>query len=540
MSNFEKQFKQIVAGLEMDDRPNAEHKDALRKQMLAARKETVSTAPRIQPVLSRIMKSNMTKSAAAAAIIACISIWFLTTGPAGITLADVQTSIASKTWICIKYNNKSEQWTNLKTKKSFKTYKDKNNFYAGVRDHVEGLWTYYHSNWGQQIHEKPFETHPYPLTAWDYAVSGWDDIGRAVPDKIERFDDKIDGRPVVRFDMYNLGPCGLRLLFQQVWADPQTRLPVRIRKYLEPGKFCEGNFIFPDDGPESIYDFGVPRDLEIVRNWGIIEPEAAKIINHAKQAWHDLPQEMRIIETNCQHNTFTICYRIGNKFRKEYYVPDDYTSVSESLHPPEDPLQIRRWAEDHQLNLLELIIFDGRYEYSYSSHPEIAAPYKVIMKVEQRNSDWIDVLMPIRDQWPYINFVGPMNVLHHEPTIPKGCVLLRHQGADLKVDFYIDPERDYICVKQIQWHKNEDTNEWKENAVFWQKRKDLFRLPSEQWYAQTSIDVQGEKVYFDVKLLSDVEKRRLMELHQSMGFFDGEQLLKKAMAQDAKITFWAR
>ena len=81
MTNNEKQFEQIVAGLNIDDQPNAEHKQALRKQMLAACNQVTSegTAIRIQPVWSRIMKSNITKSATAAIIILGAFI-FLTQG----------------------------------------------------------------------------------------------------------------------------------------------------------------------------------------------------------------------------------------------------------------------------------------------------------------------------------------------------------------------------------------------------------------------------------------------------------------------------
>ena len=70
MNDYEKQFEQIVAGLNIDDRPDTEHKKALRHQILTARQKGSSdkTTPRIQPAWSKIMKSNITKSAAAAVI----------------------------------------------------------------------------------------------------------------------------------------------------------------------------------------------------------------------------------------------------------------------------------------------------------------------------------------------------------------------------------------------------------------------------------------------------------------------------------------
>jgi hypothetical protein len=490
-------------------------------------------------IWSRFMKNKITKYAAAACILIGLSMWFLTVGPTEITLADVQKSIISKTWVCIKYNDHHEQWANLQTRQSFYTYKDKNNFYAGTRDHIKGLWTYYHSNWGQQVHEKPFSPRPYPLTAWDYAVNGWNDTGRAAPDRIERFDDVIDGQPMIRFDMYNIGPFDLVAMSRQVWADPKTSLPVRIRKYSGPEKFREGDFTFPKSGPSDIYDFGVPQNLEIVNNWGIIEPEALEIIDAAEQAWRNLPAEMRVTVNHGQHNTFTVYYRLGNRLRAEYYVPDDYTSVSPSLTPPGDPEEFERWASENHLNLRAVSLFDGEYEYSYAIDEDMKAPYEPSLKIERRKTDWIDVMISLRDQWPYINTVGPMKVLYDEPETPEGCILLRHDGTDLKIDFHLDPERDYICVKQFQWHRDEKTNEWGETHHIQQERSDLCHLPSGQWYAQTITNRGGRKTKYEVKLLTEEEKQRLLEVDETMGFFDGEKLLQKAIDEHAKVTFWA-
>jgi outer membrane lipoprotein-sorting protein len=96
MTNNEKQFEQIVAGLNIDDRPNAEHKQALRKQMLDACKDTSDTAAlRIQPVWSRIMKSNITKSAAAAIIVIGAFIFLTQTNGTGVAFANAMEHFVS-------------------------------------------------------------------------------------------------------------------------------------------------------------------------------------------------------------------------------------------------------------------------------------------------------------------------------------------------------------------------------------------------------------------------------------------------------------
>jgi hypothetical protein len=470
--------------------------------------------------------------------------WILTIGTTSITLADVQKSLHSKIWVLIQYNDGTEQWSNLQTKQSFYTYENKNNFYAGKRDHVEGLWRCYHSNWGEQIHEKPFTPRPYPQTPWEYAVGDWDDRGsRFITMATEQFRDSINGEEVIRFDSYNVGPLGLRAMVQQVWANPETRLPIRIRKYSGPEKFREGDFTFPKSGPSSIHDFGVSRDLEVVSNWGIdaIEPQALDIIEAAKQAWHSLPTEMSIVEMGWQSNTISVTYRLGNKLRKETYVPANYENIP-SIAPPKDPEQLRQWVDENNLFLLNIIIFDGEYEYTYTLDVEMENFPDPTLHVKQYSTeeDWIDVLIPIRSQWPYVDHVGPVEVLEDEPGTPQGCILLRYGGKKFRMDCYVDPERDYICVQKFEWTKDKDTNQWIERKYFQAKRTDLNQLPSGQWYAKTVIDEKGDTaVEVDVKLLTDAEKDRLLELDNTTGFFSGQKLLKEAMDTQTKITFWA-
>ncbi len=115
MNDHEKQFEKIAAGLNINDRPNAEHKQALRQQMLTAYKDpSKKTAPRIQPTWSRIMKSNLTKSAAAAIIVLGAFI-FLTTNGASLAWADVVEHFTNP-YQCtqtVYYGNKEHQTIKL-------------------------------------------------------------------------------------------------------------------------------------------------------------------------------------------------------------------------------------------------------------------------------------------------------------------------------------------------------------------------------------------------------------------------------------------
>lgn len=500
----------------------------------------------VKPLRSVVFIPALVKSGLglAACLLIGAFLWFSIAWPTSITLADVHRSIESKTWVLVSYEDGMKEWANLSERQCFVTYNRNQNFYVGMRDHINGIWRYYHSNWGQQIHEQSFTTRPYPQTPWEYAVGDWDDrgIGQFANKTVEKSTDTIEGRKVVRFDTYNVGPLSIRSMAQQVWADPETRLPIRIRRYSRPEKFNTGDFSFPETGPSSIYDLSAPQGLEVVSNWGVMEPDARAIIDAAKQALRQLPDKMYIVRKS--DYGISISYRCGNKFRSESYgkTEPNHNSLF-VIKPPESNEQIRQWASNN-LALFDLCIFDGEYEYSYDTGE---APWdsseepgaKLSVEYHGGEGDWIDALIPLRNQWPYKDNVGPFEVLEGEPGRPSGCVLLRYEGLGLRRDWYVDPKRDFICVKQLQFRKDQETGQLKMENYRETERTDLTRLPSGQWYARTVNSQGGQAVEYDVKLLTDFEIEQLTGKNDSKGFFDGEKLLKNAMDKKVNVTFWA-
>lgn len=497
----------------------------------------------VKPLRSVVVIPVIVKSGLGLAMCLLIGafLWFSITWPTSITLADVHSSIESKTWVLVSYEDGMKEWANLRDRRSYLTYNHNGNFYVGMRDHVNGIWRAYHSNWGRQIHEEPFPVRPYPQTPWEYAVGDWDDrgIGQFTNKTVEKFADSIDGQKVVRFDTYNVGPLGIRSMAQQVWADPETRLPIRVRKYSRMDKYNTGDFSFPETGPSSIYDLNIPQDLEVVSNWGITQSAAKVIVDTAKQVLRQFPEKMCIIRRS--DYIISISYRCGNKFRKESYVQKDPNCNSLLvLKPPKANEQIRQWALSN-LTLFNLCIFDGEYEYSYSRGEGLRTCSKenaAKLRVEYYGEDWINVLIPLRNQWPYESNVGPFAVLEGERGTPPGCILLRFEGLGLRRDWYVDPERDYICVKQLQFRKDKGTDQLTEEQEV--ERTDLTCLPTGQWYARKVKSSDEQVVEYDVKLLTDFEIEQLTGIDDSEGFFNGEKLLKDAIDNDVKVTFWAR
>ena len=275
-----------------------------------------------------------------------------------------------------------------------------------------------------------------------------------------------------------------------------------------------------------------------------MELAAKAIVEAAKQAQRQLSLSMRIVKKSKYE--LSVSYRYGNKFRSESYGQTDVNHNNPlPLELPQSNEQIRKWASNN-LTLFDLCIFDGQYEYSYNSGDgmwDSSERPGATLHVQHHGPDWIHVLLPIHEHWPYISNVGPMKVLENEPGIPLGCLLLRYEGLSLRRDWCIDPQRDYICVKQSEWRKDEQTNHWVEDNSSQAERTDLTRLPSGQWYAGTikKLEYQPKQVIeLDVKLLTDSEMEHLIDKNDSNGLFDGEELLKNVMDNGANVTFWAR
>jgi hypothetical protein len=87
---------------------------------------------------------------------------------------------------------------------------------------------------------------------------------------------------------------------------------------------------------------------------------------------------------------------------------------------------------------------------------------------------------PTDDQWPMVEQAGPSAAFLNEgrENLP-GTIAIRHEAGNIRRDFYIDPNRDYICIKWVWWEKT--AGKWAKEREY--TLLDLKKLPEGQWYA---------------------------------------------------------
>ncbi|MFC1782381.1 hypothetical protein ACFL02_02205, partial [Planctomycetota bacterium] len=377
--------------------------------------------------------------------------------------------------------------------------------------------------------------------------------------QIEKHIDTLEGRKMVRFDTYYIDALDRKILQGQLWADPQTKLPVKIRERLEwrereelNREFTTGAFEFPESGPSNMYDIGVPRDLEIVdvslkHHQEVLEeieksrsPQVRRILEAGEKALEQFPTHTRTVirldkdSGNEKNITWSSSRRIFVTYRhdqKIHYLdydsnmlyPDRYLDVLDTVE------HVINWTQTQEPVTVEMC--DGERSYRRKKpHPNYGRGDETTVRV-WRHSELI-ILRNSRPElqfWPYFyNEIKSKPLEIAQPAdieIPIGCVAL----FDGSQNYYIiDPNKDYIFVGIIEGYIKD--NQWHTSSEEW--FSDFAQLPTGQWYAgkkrhSLHPDSRWKRSYhseecwnIDITLLDDNE--------YPPDIFNGEKLLEGA------------
>lgn len=482
---------------------------------------------------SMIMESPFTKLAATAVIL-FIAIIVVNPfgGPidgTGVVIADVQSAFLAQSWVHLQYDNDTESWYNLKMgdhcHKQLYPWGD-SFVYINRTDNLRQRYTPAH---GQHIREdrptiyKDNIIPPYePKTAWERIVEQIAEQGGKYH-QVQTETDTLDGKTVIRFDIYYIDAMDERLLTKQLWADPLTKLPIKIRKKLtsqeqkdQNREYIEGLFSFPETGPTSIYDLGVPRDLPIAKDYDkVADPSIEEIFETAKQFYEDFPKRCRAVTwQNDRESEIMVVWRDGEKVRLHIYFnlrKEKYPQYH--LDVPTDVDEILAWAKTQPP--IGIYLDDEEKMYHRSYHPafEDTETPKTRIRRSWREGLPIEAHF-IEEQWEYCTNRNPTRFafIDDAPESLSKYIGIKTESGDIRRDHYIDPEHDYIRVQNIWWKKRDDQ---------WEKEREyivteMAQLPTGQRYVtkRKLIDypnpergtVGGESNYIiDIKLLEEDE-----------------------------------
>jgi hypothetical protein len=506
-------------------------------------------------------------AAGAAAALAAAAIIALALWPSPLTLAQVREAMNVVDWIHVRFDNGTERWISLThgiraeitPDASYDYYDDDIDF----TDYRAGL-EYEYVGRADAVYLRDASGFTMPATAWEATVGIYEGY-RQIP-QTERYEETIDGRRLVRFDNYITDALGKRLLITQIWADPATRLPVKIRRRVpghEPrtnGDFKTGVYTFPESGPESIYDLGVRRDVKVLDlRWtgNHVAEQVMPIVEEIAAAEERFIDHYRVIEwKNDRPDPIEILYVSGEGVLKDSpehprrdYAPirarfDHYFNMGPK-HPgfylplPATAEEVLAWAATQ--TPVSVYLVDGRRDYSQSGpYPpyftKADPPHVRVMRIGDPRSlpgqHW-----PNETFWPLAmrKLSGRVEVLPPSSEAPAGTIGIRMERGEIREDFHVDPALDFICIQHTYWEKH---------AHGWYRRwettlGDFIQLPTGQWIATRKVDYRGgdpDRKISPSEHTYQIDITPLARDEFPPDIFDGKKLLEEAREKGYRIV----
>jgi len=449
-----------------------------------------------------VMEKRLVRLAAAAVIVlALLLIVQRVIGPVrgtGLAWGDVRQAFLEQHWVHLKYDNGAEQWYNLHTGDLY--LRDWDGRCVAV-DRARNIRQVCRSAFGQHISEDrpviyeddvipPWE----PKTAWETVVGPWEQMaqhGGSGEWEVERRPDQVGDAQLIRFDCYLNDAAGRRLLIRQIWADPKTRLPLTIWERLELAhrkaqkrESITGTFDFPATGPASIYDLGVARDLPVAKDYDKVPvPSIEQVLEAAQAAWQRFPARYRaVVWDNDRNSEIEVIWRDGPRIHHNHYF--NLPAGQYHLSLPATAPEALNWAKTQPP--VSTYVFDGARTYSrHYAHPDVSNSRDEARVLPATDGDLLPVdSKPMEEQWFYSRLGSArFERIEDAPEELSKYIGLRTNSADIRREYYIDPEHDYVCVRNIWWKLR--AGQWeKEREYEW---SDFVRLPEGQWYAARQV-----------------------------------------------------
>jgi len=400
-------------------------------------------------------------------IITILAFVFLLTG-SSISRA----SVSEQPWVHIRYDSGQikESWDNLQTGQTYAIRNDGSVVYFNDLTKTQ-LWYFKDSGEIEQdaptIYAPGATPHPWkPQTAWDVyvapverAAAATQPAGLSAP-TVVRVPDTLNGLPVIRFDSYWTDLRGIKFLHEQLWADPRTHLPVRIRTRLNG--WSVGDYDFPQTGPADIFTLGVPRGTPIENLDAKPPDEVQHVLDAINRNCDDFLKNYRAVVTvtpdnSMPMNALDIIWRDGDKVRDDHHLPgiELQDHPAPPLPKPVTPEALVTWAAQHEPVAKQLM--DSQREYVWFAANAKSPKPQVQITIHRDTPHLLDTnSWPDAIQWPTRLYSASFfHLLDANAETPAGCIGLRMGGeGNNRTDFYVDPLHDYVCVKQIVWNKH--------------------------------------------------------------------------------------
>ena len=315
--------------------------------------------------------------------------------------------------------------------------------------------------------------------------------------EVTRKKGQYNGQDVDVFEIASTDRPGIASIRCKIFVDKETSLPIaEERKYIntntgKPQRIETGTYDYPVQGPKDIYAIGLPDDTQTINSLPL---PAWWDIKHAYQSYRRKAPEKYIAIVTSELSILgspvsdvEVWYTDGISLRNERhhlfrpgYVGEQWRKQSAEFGNTFD--SILKWSQACKAHgPISITIYDGNFYYN--SRREDDGSWKTtkhtLRDIFNANDFWN--VCPIVDiGWPSIR--GSADVIQNDYARNNKLIRIEVQQRE----FYLNPNRDYICQKKTNNNQETDVIEYGQTK-------------EGMWYPKKTKGSQNHTVFLETK-----------------------------------------
>lgn len=291
---------------------------------------------------------------------------------------------------------------------------------------------------------------------------------------------RLDGRSVMIINVDTSNAKGMIDSACTLYVDPKTRLPIKLKYNRINGRKVKSDvflvYDFPEKGPNDIYEAGAPRDAKVMiphskDNPYIVQtpdvPELVQALRRYNAARDNLLTDYILIAT-CEDDStmrmLDVIYHQGkNQYENQRSICYSARSLVES-QGDNKPIEynfesLLEWTKtkDNDYQSTAIIHNGGRF---FSAEIELTDPWITEGKRHWPlgmnsllNWGWPEILPKANVHQIQNDYSRENGLLAFERTIEPEISNGKLMNAVQKYIYYLDPNRDYMCVRKEEYQR---------------------------------------------------------------------------------------
>ena len=467
--------------------------------------EHTSRSVRIFKTGRTIMKSRITKLAAAAVIVIAvlIGIYPFNSSPNGTTAAyaKVKEAVRNVSWMHISYTggyllddagNKlskegeldTEIWYSFKSKVVIYKY---SNGRIDYRDYANQEFHAYNPV-SKKVVITALSGKKFPLgadTPWIWLERNIERM-TSLGGEVTRKKGQYNGQDVDIFEIASTDRPGIASIRCKIFVDKDTSLPIaEERKYIntntgKPQRIETGTYDYPEQGPKDIYAIGLPSDTQTIDSlplpawWDIKQAYQSHRRKAPEKYIAIVTSELSLRNTPVEHVDIVYCDGISLRTERHFlsrgggFVGVQWQQQQKDFGNTFN--SILKWSQAQKAyGNISITLYQGQYYYvSRRDEGKWEAKKQEIKGRELTRDDFWSICPIVRIGWPDIR--GYVDVIQNDYARDNKLIRINVQTQE----FYLNPNRDYICQKKIWYDQETDVIEYgqtKEGMWYPKKRR---------------------------------------------------------------------